>query len=273
MKLRQELVDTNGIKLNVATAGEGRPVVLLHGFPDTHRTWRKQIAALTAAGYRLVMPDMRGYGASDAPGKPADYHVDRLCADVVGLLDALDIERAYLIGHDWGSLVGWHVCMTAPERVTRFAALSVGHPNAYARAGVAQKLRAWYAALFQLPGIAEAMVGAGDLAALKHQAVDDAQLADWRANFAQPGRLTAALNYYRANRHLALARGYPLVTVPVMGVWSEGDPALTRAQMADSAQYMEAPFRYEQIGGEVGHWLQLKEPRRVNRLLVDFGSD
>lgn len=272
MKLRQELVDTNGIRLNVAIAGEGRPVVLLHGFPDTHKSWRKQIDVLSAAGYQLIMPDMRGYGASDAPAGTDAYRLDTLSADVVGLLDAMDIERAYLIGHDWGSLVGWHVCMQAPQRVTRFAALSVGHPNAYAGAGIAQKLMAWYAALFQLPGIAETLVGAGNLMALKRHAADEAQLADWRANFAQPGRLTAALNYYRANRQLALAPGYPSVTVPVMGVWSEGDPALTQAQMKDSAQYVKGSFRYERIEGKVGHWLQLTEPRRVNKLLADFGN-
>lgn len=272
MTLNQERIPANGITLNVATAGEGRPVVLLHGFPDTHKTWRKQVPALVKAGYRVIMPDLRGYGESDAPPNVADYSASTLSADVIGLLDAMKIERCYLIGHDWGSLIGWHVCMDAPERIERFAALSVGHPNAYANAGIAQKLRAWYAGLFQLPGIAEAMVSAGDLAALKRQAADEGQVADWRANFARPGRLTAALNYYRANKQLALSGSYPPVSVPVLGVWSEGDPALTEAQMRDSAKYVAGSFEYERLEGDVGHWLQLTEARKVNKLLVDFGA-
>lgn len=273
MKVQEQLIETNGIRLNVAIAGEGRPVVLLHGFPDTHKAWRKQVLALTGAGYRVIMPDLRGYGASDVPADTEAYQADILCADITGLLDALDIERTYLVGHDWGSLVGWHVCMHAPQRVTRYAALSVGHPNAYAHAGVAQKFKAWYAALFQLPGISEALVSAGDLLALKGQAIDDEQLADWRANFADPARLTAALNYYRANKLLSMSAELPPVDVPVMGVWSEGDPALTQEQMEKSSQYVKRSFRYEQIEGDVGHWMQLKEPQRVNQLLIDFGAD
>lgn len=272
MSIQQQLIMTNGIRLNVATAGDGPPAVLLHGFPDTHRTWRKQVPALVKAGYRVIMPDLRGYGGSDAPTNVSDYAIGTLGADIIGLLDALKIDRCYLIGHDWGSVLGWHLCMDAPERVERFAALSVGHPNAYANAGIAQKLRAWYAGLFQLPGIAEALLRAGDLAALKKQAADEEQVADWRANFARDGRLTAALNYYRANRKLALAGDYPPVKVPVLGIWSEGDPALTEAQMRDSARYVEGAFEYARIDGEVGHWLQLKAPRKVNRLLVDFGQ-
>ncbi|QYF94755.1 alpha/beta fold hydrolase [Massilia sp. PAMC28688] len=272
MKLHQELIATNGIKLNVASVGAGAPIVLLHGFPDTHTSWRKQVAALVNAGYRVIMPDLRGYGASDAPPGTDAYHVKVLCADIIGLLDAMQLERVYLVGHDWGAVVGWHVCMAAPQRVERFAALSVGHPNAYAGAGIAQKLKAWYAGLFQLPGVAEAMVRAGDLMALKPQAVDEAQLDDWRANFSGEGRLTAALNYYRANRHLALGAEYPPVTVPVLGVWSEGDPALTEAQMQDSAAWVAGSFRYERLDGDIGHWLQLKEPRRVNKLLIGFGA-
>ena len=277
MKLDQELIETNGIRLNVASAGKGPPVVLLHGFPDTHAVWRKQIPALVNAGYRVIASDLRGYGASDAPEGVDAYAINILRDDVIGLLDALGIERAYLVGHDWGSLIGWHVSMHAPQRIERFAALSVGHPDAYAKAGVGQMLKAWYAALFQLPGIAEALVSAGDLLALKAQAVDEEQLAEWRANFAREGRLSAALNYYRANRHLVLPADHPKVTVPVLGVWSEGDPALTETQMRDSAAYfdptvVDASFTYERLDGGVGHWLQLKEPRAVNKLLIDFGS-
>ncbi|MES2900651.1 MAG: alpha/beta fold hydrolase [Pseudomonadota bacterium] len=270
--MQQEIIRVNGIDMNVATAGTGRPVLLLHGFPDTHRVWAGQVAPLLAAGYRVIAPDLRGYGASAAPASVAAYSIAILRTDITALLDALAIDKLYLVGHDWGAIIGWQLCMFSPERIERFAALSVGHPNAYAAAGLAQKLKAWYAVLFQLPGIAEAMVGSANLLALKPHAVDDEQLADWRHNFARPGRLTAALNYYRANRGLAQVKPYPPIALPVMGVWSEGDPALTENQMKDSAQHVHGPFRYEKIEGEVGHWLQLRESARLNRLLIEFGA-
>lgn len=270
--MQHQTIRVNGIGMRIAVAGEGRPLVLLHGFPDTHEVWREQFTALSDAGYRVIAPDLRGYGGSDAPAGVESYRIDILRADVLGLFDAMQVDQAYLVGHDWGAVLGWQLCMHAPARVERFAALSVGHPNAYAQAGLAQRFKAWYAALFQLPGVAEAMLGAGDLLAMKAQAVDDAQLAGWRRNFAGAGRLTAALNYYRANRQLATASEYPDVTTPVLGLWSEGDPALTENQMSCSGEHMSGPFRYEKIAGDIGHWLQLREPTRVNRLLIDFGA-
>ncbi|SHG63383.1 alpha/beta fold hydrolase [Massilia sp. CF038] len=271
--MRQQKIKTNGIELNVAIAGEGPPVLLLHGFPDTHTVWREQIDALSDAGYRVIAPDLRGYGASEAPPATQDYGIATLRDDIIGLMDALDVEQACLIGHDWGSLIGWYLCMHAPERIQRFAALSVGHPAAYANAGIGQKCKAWYAALFQLPGIAESLLQFGNLMALKPQAADAEQLADWRANFARPGRLTAALNYYRANRHLAADPSYDKIHVPVLGIWSAHDPALTENQMRDSAAYMAAPFRYHRIDGAVGHWLQLEQAEDINQLLTDFCAE
>ncbi|HEY0062209.1 MAG TPA: alpha/beta fold hydrolase [Telluria sp.] len=273
MQLRQQLISTNGIQLNVASAGDGPPVLLLHGFPDTHTVWRKQFGPLTAAGYRVIAPDLRGYGASAAPSGVQAYGIATLRDDILGLMDAMQIGQVRLIGHDWGSVLGWYLCMHAPERIERFAALSVGHPAAYANAGLAQLCKAWYAALFQLPGIAESLVSFGNLLALEAQAADATQLADWRANFARPGRLTAALNYYRANRTLAIDPSYDKIQVPVLGIWSAHDPALTETQMRDSARYMAAPFRYHRIDGSVGHWLQLKEEMQVNNLLVDFCAE
>lgn len=273
MELRQESIKANGIRLNVATIGKGRPVLLLHGFPDTHKVWRKQFGALAGAGYRVIAPDLRGYGESEAPATVEAYGIAHLRTDMVALLDEMQAERAYVIGHDWGAVIGWQLCMYAPERVERFAALSVGHPQAYASAGIGQKLKAWYAALFQLPGIAEALVGAGDLKALKRHAADDEQLADWRESLGREGRLTAALNYYRANRHLALPGAYPEVSAPVLGVFSEGDPALTEAQMRDSANCVAGKFRYEKLEGNIGHWMQLKESIHLNRILIDFGAE
>ena len=271
MQLREERVRVNGIEFNVASAGAGPVVMLLHGFPDTHTVWRKQVPALTAAGYRVVAPDLRGYGATEAPHGVSHYRLEVLRQDLVALLDAMQIDRVYLVGHDWGAVIGWQLCMHVPERVERFAALSVGHPRAYARAGVGQLLRAWYAIAFQVPWVAERLVKAGNLALLKSNCADDKQLSDWRANFAREGMVTAALNYSRANVSLPGSGERQLLSTCVLGVWSEGDPALTEAQMRDSGRYVGGGFEYVRIEGDVGHWLQLTQPKRVNELLIKLG--
>ncbi len=272
MKLHHQLIRADGADINVASAGEGRPVVLLHGFPDTHNVWRKQFGPLVDAGYRVIAPDLRGYGRSSVPQGVDAYAARKLFADLIAVLDGMQIDRTYLIAHDWGAVLGWQLCMHAPARIERYAVLSVGHPTAWAEAGFGQRMRAWYMGLFQVPGLSEMLLKAGDLMALKPMAADAAQLADWRANFAGEGRLTAALNYYRANKKMVSARAYPEVTMPVMGIWSEGDPALTEAQMRDSAKHVRGPFRYERIQGSVGHWMQLSEAEKVNKLLIDFGK-
>lgn len=271
MLLREETIQANGISLHVASAGSGPVILLLHGFPDTHAVWHKQFAALIDAGYRVVAPDLRGYGASEATAGKSGYCLDVLRADIVSLLDAMQIERVYLVGHDWGAAIGWQLCIHAPERVERFAALSVGHPRAYARAGLGQLLKAWYAVLFLIPVLSEKLLLAGNLLILRLYAADASQLSEWRANLFRPGRATAALNFYRANTRLPGSGRRPFLT-PVLGVWSEGDPALTERQMRDSANCVQGEFRYVRIDGAVGHWLQLKEAEQVNALLIEFGG-
>ncbi|QNA98147.1 alpha/beta fold hydrolase [Massilia sp. Se16.2.3] len=263
-------VSVNGLRMQVMSAGQGPAVLLLHGFPDTHIVWRKQIAPLVNAGYRVLAPDLRGYGGTDAPGAVSAYRVD-VRDDVLGLMDLLGIERARVVGHDWGALVGWQLCMDAPGRVEQYVALSVGHPAAFAGAGLMQKLRSSYMLWFMLPGLAEASLRAGDFFALRRFTSEPTQAGYWRQGLREPGRLTAALNYYRANlpRGLTLGSRREPVPVPVMGVWSSLDPAPGEEQMLDSREYVADGFRYERIDG-ADHWLQLTAPDQVNRLLLDF---
>jgi pimeloyl-ACP methyl ester carboxylesterase len=263
------MLDVNGIRLHVTTTGQGPAVLLLHGFPDTHVVWRKQVDVLAAAGYRVLALDLRGYGRSDAPGGVNDYTLERLRADVLGVLDALHIEKAFIVGHDWGGLIGWQIAALAPQRVHRYVALSIGHPAALARAGIAQRLRMTYVLGFIVPVLAENVLRAGDWFMLR-QFTDEPNQADfWKRDLSPPGRLTAALNYYRANVTLALPHNVPRVNVPVMGVWSDRDPALGEKQMRDSAHYVDGEFRFERIHG-ADHWLQLTAHEKVNALLLEF---
>lgn len=267
------MLEVNGIRLHTTMTGQGPPVLLLHGFPDTHIVWRKQVSVLAAAGYRVLAPDLRGYGRSDAPGGVHDYTLEKLRGDVLGLLDALKIDKVRLVGHDWGGLIGWQLAALAPQRIERLVALSTGHPSAIARAGIVQHLRMTYVLGFILPGIAEQMLRAGDWFMMRQFTGEPGQADHWKRDLSAPGRLSAALNYYRANVGLALPKSYPRVRVPVMGIWSDGDPALGEKQMRDSARYVDAEFRFERIH-DADHWLQLTAHAQVNHLLLDFlGGD
>lgn len=267
------MLEVNGIRMHTTMTGQGPPVLLLHGFPDTHIVWRKQVSVLAAAGYRVLAPDLRGYGRSGAPGGVHDYTLEKLRGDVLGLLDALKIDKVRLVGHDWGGLIGWQLAALAPQRIERLVALSTGHPSAIARAGIVQHLRMTYVLGFILPGIAEQMLRAGDWFMMRQFTGEPGQADHWKRDLSAPGRLSAALNYYRANVGLALPKSYPRVRVPVMGIWSDGDPALGEKQMRDSARYVDAEFRFERIH-DADHWLQLTAHAQVNRLLLDFlGGD
>jgi pimeloyl-ACP methyl ester carboxylesterase len=198
------------VELSTIVVGTGPPLLLLHGFPDSAAVWRYQVPALVEAGYQVIAPDLRGFGRSDAPQDRSAYRIDRILADVRGLLSALGVRRPVgLIGHDWGAAVGWLLCMRQPERVARFAALSVGHPAAYRTAGPRQRLKGWYILAFQVPGLAERMIAADGFRFLRRVQPTAEDGERWVADLARPGRLTAALNWYRANFRLFLSAHLP----------------------------------------------------------------
>ena len=271
----------NGLTFNLAEAGSGPPVLLLHGFPDSWRLWRHQLPALAEAGHRVIAPDLRGFGETDKPDGVGDYSMRTLVGDVVGLLDALGVDRAAVVGHDWGAALAWLVATFAPDRVSRLVAVSVGHPVSYAAAGLAQKQRSWYMLWFQFPGVAERVLPEDGWAFFRRWAWNgarpgqdpdcDRQVAD----LSRPGALTAGLNWYRANVDPArfvtsdpAGSSLPPVACPTMGVWSSDDFALTEQQMTGSERFVTGPWRYERLDG-VGHWVPVHAPGRLNDLLVD----
>jgi len=259
----------NGIAMNVAVAGEGPPVLLVHGFPDTHAVWRHQIPALVAAGYRVIAPDTRGCGESAMPPSVADYGIDKLVADLAALLDVLGIAKVRLVAHDWGAVIAWHFVIRHPQRVDRYVALSVGHPSAYARGGLVQKLKGYYILVLQLRRIAEFLLTRGNWFLFGLMTRYPEELPAWRSCLSRPGRLTAGINYYRANLRMILPGDWPPVEVPVFGIWSTGDSFLAEGQMLESERYVEAPWRYARIEG-ANHWLQLTAPGKLNPLLLDY---
>jgi pimeloyl-ACP methyl ester carboxylesterase len=263
---------SGGAAIEYEVTGEGRPVVLVHGFPDSGRLWRHQIAPLADAGFKVIVPDMRGYGASDKPGEVDDYNILHLVADIGAVLDDAGVARAHVVGHDWGAAVSWALAAVAPDRVDHLVALSVGHPATFRSGGFEQFEKSWYMLLFQFEGIAEHWLSDDGWARFREWGGHpdaDAVIAELEANKS----LTPGLNWYRANvppeSYIAPPLALPPIPAPTMGVWSSGDIALTEGQMTRSESQVSGPWRYERLEGP-GHWMQLEAPDQVNRLLLDF---
>jgi pimeloyl-ACP methyl ester carboxylesterase len=270
-------IGTNDIELEVQIAEptgqtEAPAVLLLHGWPDSHRLWRHQVPALTDAGFRAVVPDLRGFGASDRPGRVEAYGLAHILGDVIGVLDHLGVGRVHVIGHDWGAAVAWAVAALFPDRVDHLVALSVGHPSAFAAAGLAQREKSWYMLLFLFEGVAERWLSDDDYANFRtwsrHPDADTVT-----SELSRPGALTASLNWYRANLPAAALVEPPLevppVARPTMGIWSKDDMALIEQNVTDSAAHVTAEWRYERVDG-AGHWIPLEAPDELTGLLLDF---
>lgn len=260
------------VQYAVVDEGDGPAVLLLHGFPDSSALWRHQIPALVAAGFRVVAPDLRGFGDSDKPQEVEGYRLHLVAGEVTKLLDALELGRVHVVGHDWGAALAWVIAAFFPERVDRLAVLSVGHPAANVPRSIEQRELSWYMLFFQFTGVAEELLQRDDWRLMREWLHGFGDGDRYTADLARPGALTAALNWYRANVHpsreLAPPRPVPPVAAPTLGMWGSRDAYLTEAPMRRSGEFVTGPWRYERFEG-AGHWLQLDEPDRVNALLLE----
>jgi len=220
----------------------------------------------------VIAPDLRGFGASSKPTEVAAYAAPHLVADVVAVLDALDVERAHLVGHDWGAAIAWMTAALAGDRVASLTALSVGHPAAFRTAGWEQREKSWYMLLFQFPEVAERWLSDDDFRNLREWS-GHPDLEPVVQRLANPAALSASLGPYRANLTAEALFSppppLPPVAVPTMGIWSAGDLALIEAGMVNSQRFVSGPWRYERID-DAGHWIPLEAPEQLNKLLLDF---
>jgi pimeloyl-ACP methyl ester carboxylesterase len=258
----------------VRDEGTGPAVLLLHGFPDTHALWRQQIPALTQAGFRAIAPDLRGRGQTEAPASLEGYGLGAMVPDLVALLDHLGLERAHVVGHDFGAALAWIFAAVQPARVDRLVTLSVGHPAARGKPKLEHLQKAWYQLLFQFVGVAEEVVQQDDWYLMRVMLQHAAQADEYIAELSRPGALTSALNWYRANlqpqRLLAPPPGLPAVQAPTLGIWSSGDDYLTEDRMIASKDFVSGGgWRYERFD-DASHWIPLDQPARLNQLLLDF---
>ncbi|HEV2461506.1 MAG TPA: alpha/beta hydrolase [Ktedonobacterales bacterium] len=263
----------NGLRCFFVDEGHGTPVVLLHGFPDTSFLWRHQIPALVGAGFRAIAPDLRGRGQSDKPERVEDYRLSAILTDVAGLMDALGIERAHVVGHDWGAPLAWILAALLPQRVDRLVAISVGHPAAMAHPTLEQLQKSWYYLLFAIPGLAEAALQKDAWHLLREFLQGSGDIERYFQDLSEPNALTAALNWYRANvppeRFLAPPSRLPAVQAPTLGIFSTGDNYLTEEAMVRSAEHVTGPWRYERLAG-VSHWIPTEAADWLNGQLLGF---
>jgi pimeloyl-ACP methyl ester carboxylesterase len=268
------MIEANGLQFYVRDEGSGDPVILLHGFPDTGDLWRDQGPALVKSGFRAIVPDLRGRGRSSKPPAVADYRLSTIVRDVTGILDALSIDRAHVVGHDWGAGVGWLVAALAPERVDRLVAISVGSPGTGVKPTLEELQKGWYRLLFLFEGVAEELLQRDDWYLFRQFLAGAKDTDAYVKTLSEPGALTPGLNWYRANLpvHAILGRTggpqLPMVKANTLGIWSAGDLYLSEEAMTRSEQRVQGTWRYERFEGS--HWVPLDQADRLNRLLVDF---
>jgi len=266
------MVSTGPIQLYRYEAGpkDGPLLILLHGFPESGRAWRRLMRPLAECGFHVVAPDLRGYGASATPERLESYALDVLVEDVVALADALGVDRFTLTGHDWGGIIAWAVAARHPGRLQRLIILNAPHPDTMAdemRGHPFQLLRSVYVAFFQIPRLPEALLGAFGyrlmrralLASSRPGTFSATDLDSYMAEWSRPKRLTAMLNYYRA---LRLPRA-PLgrIAVPTLILWGMKDSFLG-SHLADAAASLCDEVRVVGFADST-HWLAHEEPRRV----------
>jgi len=269
MSIRGQRIEVHGLTFNVYAAGAGEPVMLLHGFPDSNSVWRSVIPNLVDNGYRVIAPDQRGFGESDAPEGIAHYHIELIAADAVAILNELGITRSRLVGHDWGATIGWVLAGTNPERFESLVAVSVGHPNASTYAGFGGKKKGWVSHLLQPCGIAEKALVANDCAIFREIVNYHPETERWIRDLSRPGRLTAAMDWHRANLSRLWRGEFPRLSIPTFGIWSTGDDLVAEDQMVGSAVYVDASWQYQRIK-DASHWIPLDLPDHLSELILSY---
>ncbi|MCK6585138.1 MAG: alpha/beta hydrolase [Anaerolineales bacterium] len=281
-------IETNNIKLHVVTdgPGDGTPVILLHGFPEFHYGWRKQIPVLAQAGFRVIAPDQRGYNLSDKPRRVSAYRVETLAKDILGLFDHFGIRKARLVGHDWGAVAAWDIALHHPDRLEKLAILNAPHPDVMARfmlENPEQRKKLWYVFFFQIPLLPEwilrkdnyrdlvrTIVGSGRKSTFSRQDIEE-----YKKAWSQPGALTAMLNWYRAIvrasfKSVLRFKREPArrVKSPVLILWGKNDAALSHELVQPSLELCDhgSAVLYE----KATHWVHLDEADDVNNRLIGF---
>ena len=271
----------SNVKLHAAAAGpkDAPVVVLLHGFPEFWYGWRRQIEPLSAAGFRVIVPDQRGYNLSSKPAGVSWYAMPELVSDVIAIADELGQEKILLAGHDWGAAVAWSAALLYPQRIAKLSVLNVPHPSVmrkFLSTRPRQFLRSWYMFFFQLPWLPEALFSAFNFRAGSRSLLRSSRpgtftaedLDLYRSAWSQPAALTAMINWYRALFRTRAKFSDKTVRVPTRILWGERDDFLLTEMAHESLRYCTSAELF--TFANATHCLQHEEPARVSELLIDF---
>ena len=272
---------TSEVRLHAMAHGpkDGPVVLLLHGFPEFWYGWHRQIEPLAAAGFRVIVPDQRGYNLSSKPAGVAAYSLTHLVSDVIAIADQLGQQKIFLAGHDWGAAVAWSTALLYPQRIAKLVVVNVPHPSVmrkFMSSRLRQFLRSWYIYFFQLPVLPERFFAAFDFRAGARALVRSSRpgtfseddLAQYRAAWSQSGALTAMINWYRALFRHRVRFPDRTVHVPTRILWGERDAFLLAEMAQQSLRYCAKGELF--TFAEATHWLLHEEPARVSELLIDF---
>ena len=294
--IRQRTLQLSEVSMHVAEAGDGPPVILLHGFPEMSQSWRHQLPALAGAGFHAIAPDQRGYGKTTAPPSVTDYDITHLTGDIIDLVDSVGAAEATLIGHDFGALVAWCVALTNPDRVTAVVGVSVPYtprppvpPMQFFRELLGPD---FYMLWLQQPGVADNVFKAdveraiaGEWVTNRHswQSTPGPHRFPWRTEeehqlyveTLRKNGFTGPLNWYRNfDRNWELLEPYDLATIdcPSMYIAGQNDPVL-QFMPPTLMEGFVTDIRGCEILPDIGHWPLEECPDEVNRLIIEFLRD
>ena len=281
-------IELSGLRLHITQAGlpDGQVVILLHGFPEFWRGWLKQIEPLAQAGYRVIIPDQRGYNLSDKPAEISEYAIEKLVSDIVGLMDELGQEKVFLVGHDWGAMVAWETALRYPEKLAKLVILNVPHPSVMKHTLLTkpdQLLKSWYIFFFQIPGLPEWLLSRGNFAALGRmlhassnpQTFSQEDMRAYLNAWRQPNAMSGMLNWYRAIFRQTLrslgksSQSQPRrVHVPTLMLWGVNDVALSVEMALPSIELCNEGELI--LFEKATHWVQHDEAEKVTEQILRF---
>ncbi|NGM70914.1 alpha/beta hydrolase [Natronolimnobius sp. AArcel1] len=280
-----EVRTVNGIRLHTVVAGDPTDplVVFLHGFPECWIAWHQQIAPLVEAGFRVLVPDQRGYNRSEKPRGVRAYRQQQLAADIVGLIKSEGAGSAHVVGHDWGGMVAWDLALRYPEYVNRLTIANAPHPVAFRQhllSNPAQMRRSWYAYCMQVPWLPERLCRSNDFRLLERALCDtaapgtftDADLERYRRAWGVTGVLSGMINWYRASARYPPNPPREQVDAPTLVIWGTDDVALGTELALDSYEYCPRDQRRLELLEGTSHWVQHEHPERMTELVLEHAT-
>ncbi|HEY0460477.1 MAG TPA: alpha/beta hydrolase [Pyrinomonadaceae bacterium] len=283
-EIQFDYAQIGGVKLHYAKAGNGEQLVLcLHGFPEFWYSWRHQLTGLSDE-FTVVAPDLRGYNWSDKPSSVADYKLDKLVDDCLGLIRHFGHEKAAIVAHDWGAAIAWSLAEHYPEAVSKLVCMQVPPPSVWRKnLTFRQALASWYMLFFQIPALPEWILSQNDFvigeklfrdAAANPAVFSDEDIAKYKESWREPGALTAAINYYRANAldKFFQSREIVKIKVPTLFIYGEKDTAILPETVQNVKEAVDAHYEEVRVP-DSGHWVQQEAAEAVNDTLREFLSE